>query len=86
MVIGVPFKTSSAATGPAPSTANTEFGAESLLVLCVIQALPDPVVVEVHPAGSAGAVTPSKFSAYRGAQVSAVVQGFPSSQLLVLGV
>ena len=38
------------------------FGVVSGLLVEVVHAMPLPVVSVVHPAGSAGAVTPSKFS------------------------
>jgi hypothetical protein len=62
MAIGGLVSTSSAATGPAPSTAKAEFGAVSLLVFVVIHTDPEPLVVEAHPTGRVGAMTPSKLS------------------------
>src|SRR6186713_591987 len=46
----------------AGSGANASFGAVSGVVVDVTQATSAPVAALVHPAGSAGAVTPSKFS------------------------
>jgi hypothetical protein len=44
------------------SSPNAEFGAVSLLVFWVFQAIAEPEALVVQPAGNAGAVTPSKFS------------------------
>jgi hypothetical protein len=82
MVIGGDVRTSSAMA--APENPNAEFGAVSLLVLTVVQGSPSPVTDVVHPEGSAGAVTPSKFAEKRGPQTSVIVQPFPSSHALVL--
>src|SRR5580765_1246883 len=68
----------------APSAPRAEFGAVSLDALDVTHTVPVPVCELVQPLGSAGAVTPSKFWANRGAQVSPEVQAFPSSQGFVL--
>jgi hypothetical protein len=70
------------------SSPNAEFGAVSLLVLCVTQAIAEPEAEVVQPAGSAGAVTPSKFSpaphVAGPAQRSFAVHALPSSHAFVL--
>ena len=55
-------ETSSVSPTVAGSGANAAFGAVSGVVVDVTHGTSAPVAVLVHPAGSAGAVTPSKFS------------------------
>jgi hypothetical protein len=85
-MIGIGGVTSTSSAMEAPSKPKAEFGAESLLVLTVVQGFPVPVTVEVHPAGRAGAVTPSNASlnphTAGPVHLSFVVQALPSSQVL----
>src|SRR5580765_6748014 len=83
-LIGNVGETRTSSETVAPSAPRAEFGAESDDALDVTQRLPVPVCELVHPFGSAGATTPSKFSERRGAQTSPVVQALPSSHAFVL--
>src|SRR6187549_2423144 len=67
--IAIGGETSSVSPTAAGSGANASFGAVSGVVVDVTQATSAPVAAVVHPAGSAGAVTLSKFSL----QIKAVV-------------
>src|SRR4051812_6783298 len=81
-VIGIGGETRSSSDTVAPSAPSAEFGADELLAAEVPHKVPVPVMVLVQPAGSAGAVTPSKLSVapqVPGAeQMSPAVQALPS--------
>ena len=85
-LIGIGGVTSTWSATTAPSNPNAEFGAVSKLAIWVTHAAPVPeTTAEVHPEGSAGAVTPSKFSLNpAGTHWSPTVQALPSSHVFVL--